>query len=101
RPVALSVAQASAPGQPAHRCAYIFVPSVRFGAVVGGVCPNTGVAPKASTTIKNLAIRHADECWQKHSTFALMRGFINPRYPPYPLIKKAKESCGVRLCHCF
>src|SRR5438034_4592398 len=100
-PGALSVPWASAPWQPAHRCAYIFVPSVRFGAVVGGVCPSTGVAPQASATIKNLAIRHADECWQKHSTFALIGAVINPRYPPYSLMTKSKESCGVRLCHCF
>src|SRR6266566_6872176 len=98
---ALSVPRASAPWQPAHRCAYIFVPSVRFGAVVRGVCPSTGVAPKASATIKNLAIRHADECWQKHSTFALIGAFINPRYPPYSLMTKAiaNESRCVRLCH--
>src|SRR2546427_6115619 len=43
-------------------------------------------------TIKNLAIRHADECWQEHSTFALIGAFINPRYPPYSLRRKRSQT---------
>jgi len=52
--------------------------------------------PKASATIKDLAIPHADAWWRKHAGFALIGAFINPRYPPYSRMTKSDRK-GIAL----